>query len=79
MCKVNGKVLLPVTYANKTIDIWFFVCSELQHPCHLGIDFWRIFELAPDIVGVAEVSVVEFPPSKKELCEPHKLTAQLNS
>lgn len=35
----------------------FYLCPDLEQPLYLGIDFWRKYELAPDIINVHEVTI----------------------
>lgn len=38
-------------------EITLFLCPGLEQRLYLGIDFWRMFGLAPDIIGVAEIDL----------------------
>ncbi|KAL7724883.1 hypothetical protein ACLKA6_016347 [Drosophila palustris] len=40
-------------------DITLYVCPTLQQPLYLGVDFWRKFQLAPEILGVESIEPVE--------------------
>ena len=51
----NGLIELPVEFQNQTGKIKFTICPSLEKPAYLGVDFWRVFGLAPDIVGVADL------------------------
>ena len=45
------KIKLAVRYKNTEKDILFYLCPYLQQELYLDIDFWRAFELAPDVVN----------------------------
>ena len=52
---ILGKITIPVEYKNELKEITFYLCPHLQQAMYLGIDFWRSFNLASDIVGKLEV------------------------
>ena len=52
---ILGKITIPVEYKNELKEITFYLCPHLQQAMYLGIDFWRSFNLAPDIIGKLEV------------------------
>ena len=53
---IRGVLRLPVSFNSMTREITFYICPTFQQYIYLGIDFWREFELAPDIVGIAELN-----------------------
>lgn len=40
-----------------------YLCPDLDQKLYLGIDFWRIFQLAPDIIGVNEINIEQLQKS----------------
>ena len=61
---VIGKIVVPVKYEDKCRQITFYLCPDLIQRADLGVDFWKIFELAPDIFKVDEISqelLTEYP------------------
>ena len=44
-------MIIPVRYSNKVQTIKFFVQPEIKLPIHFGINFWKAFNLAPDILA----------------------------
>jgi len=74
--KIVGKVDVLVQYAKMERSLTLYVCPSLQQHLYLGIDFWRKFGLAPNIVGVEAVDLVESEfLTKSEPVEPHILDA----
>ncbi|KAM8702075.1 hypothetical protein ACLKA7_001875 [Drosophila subpalustris] len=53
---ILGRVVLPVKYKERVEEIVFYMCPDLQQELYLGIDFWRAFEIAPDVLGAPETS-----------------------
>lgn len=45
-----GYMLLPLTFENTTHVIKFFVIPSINSDVIFGIDFWRAFNLAPDVI-----------------------------
>lgn len=39
-----------------------YLCPDLEQNLYLGIDFWRIFGLAPEIVGTDEITLANIEP-----------------
>ena len=54
---VLGKIRLSVKFKDELHDIEFYLCPTLEREVYLGVDFWRAFKLAPEIVGVAELDI----------------------
>ncbi|KAL7737071.1 hypothetical protein ACLKA6_005291 [Drosophila palustris] len=55
---IIGRLVVPVEYKGEVKDVVLYLCPYLEQTAYLGIDFWRIFGIAPDVVG-SEVPVVE--------------------
>ena len=49
--KILGKIITPVKYNNEEKEITFFLVPNLDQELYLGVDFWREFQLAPDIIS----------------------------
>lgn len=68
---ILGKVVVPVKYKDIEKCVTFFLCPYLQQNMYLGIDFWRSFNLAPEILntdrGESKTSS-ELSVSAAELC-----------
>ncbi|KAM8707995.1 hypothetical protein ACLKA7_015032 [Drosophila subpalustris] len=52
---ILGRVVLPVKYKDRVESIVFYMCPDLQQELYLGIDFWRAFEIAPDVLGAPTI------------------------
>lgn len=74
---VLGKVSVSIRYNNMTRQMKLYVCPALGQRLYLGIDFWRKFRLAPDVIGVEAVEPMdsEFV-TKGEPVEPHRLNSE---
>ncbi|KAH8241713.1 hypothetical protein KR032_004501, partial [Drosophila birchii] len=48
---IIGRVHVPVQFKGAEKVLTFYVCPYLEQAMYLGIDFWRRFALAPDILG----------------------------
>jgi hypothetical protein len=56
-----GFVDANVVYENQSRLIRFYLVPTLQHNLYLGIDFWRSFNVAPNIVSCCDLSTMELP------------------
>ncbi|KAL7738869.1 hypothetical protein ACLKA6_001318 [Drosophila palustris] len=65
---VIGRLVVPVEYKGEIRDVVMYLCPYLEQTAYLGIDFWRIFEIAPDVVG-SEVPVVAAIEEKQGVAE----------
>lgn len=76
--KVNGKIKILVKYRGKEHEVTFYLCPSLEQKVYLGIDFWRIFNLAPDLLNVSEIDYEKiaesFRPTDKGNLEQHTLS-----
>ncbi|KAL7723637.1 hypothetical protein ACLKA6_006044 [Drosophila palustris] len=52
---ILGRVVLPVKYKERVQEIVLYMCPDLQQELYLGIDFWRAFEIAPDVLGAPTI------------------------
>ncbi|KAM8701527.1 hypothetical protein ACLKA7_012110 [Drosophila subpalustris] len=55
---IIGRLVVAVEYKGEVKEVVLYLCPYLEQTAYLGIDFWRIFGIAPDVVG-SEVPVVE--------------------
>lgn len=53
--RILGKVVLNIGYKDVVKPITFYLCPELDQPIYLGVDFWKAFQLAPEIFEVNEI------------------------
>lgn len=51
---VLGYALLPVTVGKTTAIIKFYVIPGVNTPLLFGINFWRVFQIAPDVLALLE-------------------------
>lgn len=75
--RLLGKIMTEVKYKDKTNMITFYLCPDLEQPAYLGVDFWKMFHLAPEIVGIAEIDlkkITEEYKSENHKLDPHELT-----
>lgn len=49
--RVEGYVNLPIKYHNVVKTISFGIVPSLGQEMYLGVDFWRAFQIAPEIVS----------------------------
>ena len=66
---ILGKVIASITYNGKTEEVELYLCPHLQQDLYLGIDFWRQFGLAPEIVGKVSEKVDENKEKKLTVAE----------
>lgn len=55
--RILGMVNASVGYKGVRNNILFYLCPDLEQSLYLGIDFWRAFNLAPEVVGVGEIDI----------------------
>ena len=72
---VIGFCVLPIFYKDVSKNITFYVVPSLTQYAYFGINFWREFALAPDIVPInlGQVSEVSLYSSSENF---HKLTPE---
>lgn len=58
--RILGKVVLNIVYENIIKEMELYLCPDLERELYLGIDFWRLYGLAPDIVKVNEINMEKF-------------------
>lgn len=66
---VSGYVLLPVTVGGTTHIVKFFVITCVTTPLLLGLDFWKAFDIAPDVLSLLNVTRHSQPPGCIDLAE----------
>ncbi|XP_043069923.1 uncharacterized protein [Drosophila bipectinata] len=75
--QVLGKVYPEIRYQGQTHRIPILLCPSLKQKLYLGVDFWRKFHIAPEVVRVESLENVETEiHSKGEPVEPHTLTKE---
>lgn len=70
---ILGHCNLPVTYKGVTKNIDFYIVPSLNQEVYLGLDFWRIFAIAPHIIPCIESVTLENS-TREDICL-HKLSA----
>lgn len=55
--RILGKIIVNIEYKDKTREIILYLCPDLQQDLYLGTDFWRLFEIAPEIFSLEEVNL----------------------
>ena len=56
MNRIIGCVTLPVSYMGSTELLKFCIVPSLQSEVYLGVDFWKIFKIAPQIISEVNFS-----------------------
>lgn len=82
--RILGKIKLSIKYKEQQHQLLLYLCPDLEQVLYLGIDFWRTFSLAPDVVGIEEIEVEKI---YKEMLEgnmeykmkPHKISIEQQS
>lgn len=69
--RILGKVKLEIEYNNKVNYLEFYLCPDLEQQAYLGIDFWKVYGLAPELLGTAELDIEKVKEHFK--CDSHKL------
>lgn len=74
--RIVGHIRALVSYGNKQRTMSIFIAPGLTQHLYLGIDFWKLFGLAPKIVSDLSLNTPKFPPlpahhdmSEKEICK----------
>jgi len=62
---IIGRMVVPVEYKGEVKEVVMYLCPYLEQTAYLGIDFWRIFRIAPEVVGHEE-PVVEAIDDRRE-------------
>lgn len=76
---IIGKVELMVEFNGRKENILFYICPNLQQEAYLGVNFWKSFELAPEIFGVDELNTENLAdnfPLDLEQVESHNLSPE---
>lgn len=58
--RIIGKINVPIRFGNKIQPMFIYLCPDLEQIMYLGVDFFRVFELAPEMLNLAEVNVENF-------------------
>lgn len=74
--KVVGHCIIPVLFKNVTINIEFYLVPSLKQEAYLGINFWRAFALAPEIVPSVSAINAELSNDAKIDKKFHKLSPE---
>jgi len=53
---VFGKISIPVHYKGIFAEMTLFICPFLEQEIYLGVDFWREFGIAPQILSLEEIT-----------------------
>lgn len=80
--RLLGKITTNVTYGEKTNMLTFYLCPDLEQSAYLGIDFWKSFQLAPEIIGVTEINIEKVANdlhSENHRIDPHELDTHQQS
>ena len=56
---VLGKVTVEVVFKETTKQQTFYLCPALSLPVILGVPFWKIFEIAPELFNQPECAALE--------------------
>lgn len=77
--RILGKIVCDIRYKDVSKEMNLYLCPDLEQELYLGIDFWREFNLAPEILGCAELDVhrmaMDFVEARQECkLRPHDLT-----
>ena len=54
--QIHGRFKSTVSWSGKTQEIELYVVPSLQQQLYLGVDFWRTFKVAPNIVSSLDIS-----------------------
>lgn len=79
--RVLGKVKVSISYKDLEHQMLLYLCPDLEQNLYLGIDFWKLFKLAPDIIGIDEMDmekIVKDFETEKEVnkLRPHDLNEE---
>lgn len=77
--RLLGKCKLEVKFKDKIRDIVFYLCPDLQQVAYLVVDFWKVFQLAPDIFPLDELNVQNIQEQfrvENHKSDPHELSVE---
>ena len=79
--RILGKINVSIRYKDQEHRMLLYLCPDLEQDLYLGIDFWKIFKLAPDILGIDEIDmekIVKDFETEKEVnkLKPHDLNEE---
>lgn len=72
---VLGHCTLPVFYKGVEKDIDFYIVPSLNQEAYLGLNFWRSFAIAPNLIPAVESIDFENNSDNKDVCY-HDLSAE---
>lgn len=64
-CNIAGVIKLDVTYKSDTKNVEFYIIPSLIQNLYLGVNFWKVFKIATNIVS--EIEVCEMDENKHPL------------
>lgn len=70
--QIIGKMALEIQYNGRTEVMTFFIVPSLKQPLYLGVDFWRKFKIAPQIIS-------EITPPERSDPNMHQLSSEQTS
>lgn len=76
---IVGKIVVPVKFNEKEQNFTFYLCPDLIQKAYLGVDFWKTFEIAPEIFHAEELDpeiLRDYPLDTKNVIE-HELTPEM--
>lgn len=82
--RILGKANLSIRYKDQQHQMLLYLCPDLEQVLYLGIDFWRTFGLATDVIGADEINMEKIPTdlvNEKTTykMKPHNLTLEQKS
>jgi len=66
---ILGRITVPITFKNTTVNMNIFLCPTLEQELDLVVDFWKSFDVEPEVFGIEEIPAeieVDKPPKKAE-------------
>lgn len=55
--RIVGKIEVEVEYQQQFLKMRFYLCPDLEQDLYLGADFWKLFNIAPEIFPIDEITV----------------------
>lgn len=71
--RIIGKVNLSIMYKDQQHKLLLYLFPDLEQVLYLGIDFWRCFGLAPDVIGIEELEIEKLQKDMKDDRLEHKM------
>jgi len=57
--RILGKVILRVGFWGREASMCMYLCPALKQQLYLGVDFWKQFDIAPELFGGGVEELVE--------------------